>query len=375
MQRPGKPITLAGDDLYLLKKEKMETLKTKRTKHTPEVIEDIRKLRGLGLTTSEIALKLDMTYDQILGAIRRNQMPHSERRLDTPDLYEEPPVEELLEHCIKGNELVRDFDPRQREVFPKFDTKRYVGIVFHGDWHFDHYKTDLRTLMNELEEIGKAEDVFYVFNGDSGDWADIRFAGYNMPSMIMPVHLRYKVLFHMVSKIKNLLAVVSGCHDDWLKNRGFFDIISALKDKANALGLPTYYLGYGGQINMTVGKILYRMAVYHKFAGESTVNDFHPCVKYLQQMDSTADIVAIAHRHDKTGIAYAHFQRLPRVYVRSGSHQYLTDYAWKEGFGGAIARAPMVILNPFKKQMIACPNYKEGLEQLRMLNANLPKDK
>lgn len=349
--------------------------KQKHMSYDDEIVAKMRNLRELGFTTPEIAAKLGLTYNQAREAMRRNSIHAPKGKLDAWDTYKEPPVEALLEHVIKGHELARQFDPRQREVFPEFDTKRYVGVVIHGDWHFDHYKTDLRTLVTELEEIGQAEDVFYVFNGDAGDWADIRFPGFNMPSAVVPIAWRYKILFHMVSKIKNLLAVTAGCHDDWLKNRGFFDIIDALKGKANELGLPTYYLGYGGTINFKVGKVTYRIACYHKFAGESQVNDFHPCVKYLQQMDSTADVVAVAHRHDKTGIAYAHFQRQPRVYMRSGSHQYLTDYAWKEGFGGAIARAPMVILNPETKQMIACPNYKEGLEELRRLNAGLPREK
>jgi len=56
------------------------------------------------------------------------------------------------------------------------------------------------------------------------------------------------------------------------------------------------------------------------------------------------------------------------VLVRSGSHQYLTDYAWKEGFAGAIARAPMVLLNGAKKEMRACVDYRQGIEDLRRLN-------
>jgi hypothetical protein len=249
-----------------------------------------------------------------------------------------------------------------------YKTKKWVGLIFHGDWHFEHYKTDFQELIKDLERIGAEQEVFYIFNGDAGDWSDIRFKDLSMPSVIIPIELRYEILFHLVSKIPNLLSVTAGCHDDWLKNRGFFDIIAAIQKKRNIIGLSTYYLGYGGIINFKIGKIIYKIGVYHKYGNESALNDFLPCMKFLHQQDSSCDIVAIAHRHDKVGIAYQHYQHRPVVFIRSGSHQYITDYAWKEGFSGAIARAPMVLLNGEQKIMKACVNYKDGLRELRQLN-------
>jgi hypothetical protein len=190
-----------------------------------------------------------------------------------------------------------------------------------------------------------------------------------MPSVLLPIELRYEILFHLISQIPNLLSVTAGCHDDWLKNRGWYDIIAAIRKKHNALGHRTYYLGYGGVINFKVGAVRYRIGVYHKYKGESALNDFMPCMKFLQCQDSSCDIVAIAHRHDKVGVAYQYYQHRPVIFVRSGSHQYITDYAWKEGFAGAIARAPMVLLNGAKKEMRACVNYKDGIKELRSLNA------
>jgi hypothetical protein len=184
----------------------------------------------------------------------------------------------------------------------------------------------------------------------------------------LPIQLRYEIAIHLIKKIKNLLAVVCGCHDDWLKNRGFFDIIGELQKKRNESGLPTYYLGYGGFINLFLNKQIYRMAAYHKFRGESKTNDFLPCANFLRDIDGSCDVVAVSHRHDKSGISFQDYQHVPRVFVRTGSHQYLTDYAWKEGFGGAINRTPMVLLCSSEKRMLAYPSYQEGIEELQRIN-------
>jgi hypothetical protein len=339
-------------------------------------MEDLKKWRSMGMTLAEISDRMGRSVDSLFGVIRRTKMHRmsdgkypvnrwSRLKVNVKDY---PPIDKLLAHVIRGNELLRDLDPREREVYPEYPTDKWVGVVVQGDWHFDHYKSDIPAIIKDLEEIGKHDDVFYVFNGDVGEWSDIRFKGYNLPNIVVPLELRYEIIYHMAEKIPNLLAVVAGCHDDWLKNRGCFDIIGSLQKKRNALGLPTYYLGYGGFINFTVGQCVYRIAAFHKFGCESRVNDFHPCLKFLREMDYNADIVCISHRHDKCGIAYHYYQFKPRLFVRCGSHQYLTDYAWKEGFGGAINKTPMFLLNGAKKEFRACVDYRQGLAELRLLN-------
>ena len=335
-----------------------------------KAIERLNRLLKLGLTRKEITREMGVTYDSLDGAIKRYglSLKIQHDKLEVPDGLEFPSAEKLINYLQKGHELIREFDPRQREVFPEYNTKKWIGIVAGGDWHFDHYKTDLRALREDLKNIGEQEEVFYIHNGDVGDWGDIRFKFLNMPSVYLPIKQRYELILHLVSQIKNLLAITAGCHDDWLKNRGFYDIVEEIKKKQNELGIPTYYLGYGGTINFKVGKATYRIASYHKFGYESQNNDFNPNQNYLKKQDATADIVVVSHRHDKVGISYQYYQHTPRIFVRTGSHQYLTDYAWKEGFSGAIARWPMILLNGKEKRMLAMPDYKEGLEELRRLN-------
>lgn len=338
-----------------------------RIKWTEGKIKKLKYLRNLGLTTSEIADILETSIKTIEQTLYRYQIKYK-RKLVLADLKELPPDKKLIDLMIQGQEIIREFDPRQREVYPSYNTDKWVGIPFFGDLHVDHYKTDLKGIAEDFDAVGGEQDVFPIVNGDFGDWADIRFPGYNLPGMILPMRLRYKLCHEILDKLKNLLAVTTGDHDDWLNNRGFFDIIGALQERRNEKGLKTYYLGYGGFINFKVGKNTYKLGVYHRYKHESKLNIFHPNINFLRDLAPDCDVVAIAHRHDTVGISYQMYQKQPRVFIRSGSHQYLTDYAWKYGFGGAIAMSPMVLLNGAKKQMIACPNYKEGLEELRRLN-------
>jgi hypothetical protein len=324
------------------------------------------KFRRMGMTGPEIARELGVTPDIIY-----NRLKCLPNRGDIGAEEVEAGPEKLLEHLILGHELVRANDIRNREVFIDLKTPaKYIGLAFLGDLHIDHYKTDVQSIVDALESLGKSPNVHVIINGDFGDNSEIRFnpEGYHMPSIVLPLDMRMKIMHHLISKIPNLLSVTAGDHDLWVKNRAF-DMIAELTKKTNADGHMTKYLGPGGFINLTVNSLPYRLGVYHRFKTESALNDFHPCMKFLQLMDASCDIVSIAHRHDKSGIQFCHYQGMPKVLIRTGSAQYLTDWAWKEGFFGAINRSPMVFLGADKREMLIAPDYKQGLRMLEKLNA------
>jgi len=186
----------------------------------------------------------------------------------------------------------------------------------------------------------------------------------------IPIRRRYEIIKYLFTLIPNTLFIVTGCHDNWIRTRAFYDIAEELQKV-----IQGYYLGFGGTVNFKTGDITYRIASYHKFGFESMLNHFHPNYNYLRKIDATVDIVAIAHRHDIVGISQVYWQDKDRVFMRSGSQQYKTNYAWKEGFRGAINRYPMVLLNGTERRMICGVNYREGIPYLRFLNEEYQKHK
>jgi len=336
-------------------------------KWTKDKLKQLQDLLNRHMTVKEVAREMGTTISSVVNTIYRKGVVRPEK-LAMPDRKDFPKGEKLLDYIELGHKVVRKADPRQREVFPIFKTDKWVALACDGDWHFDHYKTDLGDIRASLEEFDKEKYLFWLFNGDAGDWSDLRFKDMNLPSTIVPISIRYEALMHLVDKLENLLAITAGCHDDWLKNRGWYDIPAALQKRSNRAGFKTYYLGYGGTINFKVGNHTYRIAMHHKMPGESMHNIFHPCMRYLKEIDSTADVVIASHRHDKMGVSFLYWQHQARVLVRTGGRQYITDYAWKEGFAGAINRIPVVLLNSQKKEMVAMPSLKEGIKELRRLN-------
>jgi hypothetical protein len=272
-------------------------------------------------------------------------------------------TEEFLDLVISGAKAMHKRDVRQEEVFPKYENYGWTGLVIGGDWHFEHYKTDTKTLVSDLKLIGQEPNLLFGFNGDSVDVIDLRFLELENETVSIPTRRLYEIVEYLFSLVPNTLFMVMGCHDNWVRTRARWDIMEALQSK-----IPGYYLGFGGTVNLKLGDVPYRIVAYHKYGNEAKHNIFHPCSNYLNQMDSTADVVAIAHRHDLVGVAHVYVQGQPRVFLRSGSHQYKTEYAWKEGFRGAIARWPMLLLSGKYKRMIPVTNFREGLPILRMLN-------
>lgn len=271
--------------------------------------------------------------------------------------------EKFLQLVIDGNKLLNDRDVRQEEVFPEIPFMGWIGMVVGGDWHFEHFKTNTKELIKDLKEIGSVPNLYFGFNGDMGDFIDLRFMELENDTVDIPLRRRYEIIKYLFSLVPNTLFAVCGCHDNWVRTRGRWDIIEGIHDQ-----IMGYYLGYGGIVNLKLGNVTYKIAAQHKFMGESQMNIFHPNQKYLQLIDSTLDVVCIAHRHDTVGIAQPFIRGKDRVFIRSGSHQYKTNYAWKEGFRGAIARYPMFLLNGTERRMIAVNNFREGVPILKALN-------
>jgi hypothetical protein len=271
--------------------------------------------------------------------------------------------QEFLDLVIRGNKLLNDADVRQEIVYPEIPYLGWIGLVVGGDWHFEHFRTNTQGIVDDLRLIGSIPNLYYGFNGDAGDYTDLRFMELENDTLDIPLRRRYEIIRYLFSLVPNTLFAVCGCHDNWVRTRGRWDVIEGIHSE-----IMGYYLGYGGTVNLTLGKVKYRIVALHKFMGESQYNIFHPNQKYLVQIDSDADVVCIAHRHDTVGIAQPFVQGKDRVFIRSGSHQYKTNYAWKEGFRGAIDRQPMLLLNGTERRMIAVNNFREGVPILEALN-------
>lgn len=269
----------------------------------------------------------------------------------------------LLKLIVDGNKLLNARDVRQEEVYPKVNWKKWIGLCVGGDWHIDHYRTYAEGIVADLKKIGQEPYLYYGFNGDLIDMLNLRFIELENETLTVPSRRLYEVVEYLVSLVPNMLFMVTGCHDNWVRTRARYDIIEAIQQK-----IFGYYLGFGGTLNFQVGDVTYRIVAKHKHGHESSLNHFHPCYNYLRNVDATADVIAVAHRHDIVGISHVYWQGVPKIFIRSGSHQYKTNYAWKEGFTGAVARYPMLLLNGTEKRMIAVCNFREGLPLLRRLN-------
>ena len=283
----------------------------------------------------------------------------------TPDkkMVDSASPKEWLELLMEGTRLINKCDKRQEEVHPSVDTNGWIGLVVGGDWHIEHYRTDVAEVINSLTLIGKEPNLYFGFNGDSVDVINLRFMELENEIVSIPLRRLYDVVKYLFSLVPNTLFVVMGCHYNWVRTRARYDILEAVQSS-----IMGYYLGFGGTVNFHVGNSTYRIAALHKYAQESQTNPFHPCAKYLLNMDMSADVVCLAHRHDIVGISHTHVQGVPRIFMRSGSAQYRTEYAWKEGFRGAINRYPMVLLSGSEKRMIPVNNFKEGIPILREMN-------
>ena len=164
---------------------------------------------------------------------------------------------------------------------------------------------------------------------------------------------------------EKVLALTSGCHDIFGLKASDFDVTEYLAKHSDAV-----YLGNGGLINLTVGKQTYRVMVRHKYRFHSGDNPTQTCKKMFEKMGGF-DVGVVSHNHvaaieesTKEGMD----GNLKRIFVRAGTYKTHDRYGRQLGFSSGDIGVPVVLFNPFKRDMRAFQNIEEGIDYLKFLN-------
>lgn len=269
----------------------------------------------------------------------------------------------FLEQIAAVQDTMKALDTQQNIARAVLKTNLPVGVVFPGDFHLGGRGTNHRLMVQDMlmwKALGDAVKV-----AGMGDYSE-QFVG-KLARIGLSQHVMTKDM--QIDTVKDVfcntllgqwLVFLEGNHDGWAGD----ELARYVMHMAQRCGVP--FLGKGGELFLTVGRVEYKLALWHRYPGASALNKGNN-QRRVRIDHNGADVVALAHLHN----AYVEFGQtgeVNHVGLRCGAYK-TTDEHSRDAAGNVIAdtRMPMVIFNPAEKDMLYYEDYRKGVETLLRL--------
>ncbi|HEY3363974.1 MAG TPA: hypothetical protein VGK74_02825 [Symbiobacteriaceae bacterium] len=278
-----------------------------------------------------------------------------------PDLKTKPApgwASGYLDAIIQAQSVMHDQDTTQTTVPVVIPELPPYATTFSGDWHIGGRGTDHRLLKEYFYLWRRLKGNGVIGMGDYGELFLGKLAAIGVQEHVMPPDMQIAACRDLIeSELReSLIALLLGNHD------GFTGIYANfVQELAARLKIP--FLGRGGEIHLTVGQVLYRIAAWHRYPGAGAVNKGNN--QRRASVDHNGpDVTALAHLHHQYG-ELSRNGEVDQVRCRSGALKVSDDHS-RDAAGNIFpdTRMPMVIFHPSRKSMLYFDDFRTGIEPL-----------
>ena len=358
-------------------------------KYRPWNIEDRDKLAAmldLDMGIEEIAKKLDRTVRSVEYEMSRTLETKELNKVVSPAVGNKEKREELQSAAVnfldqkipdvkyeniwdaieRFQSELKKVNTEQSEATISIETDKWIGIAFQGDLHLGNMVTNYAQLRKDKKLIEEADNVFLVINGDYCDnYISGSHAGGQLEALFPPATQKDLAKNYIESLKDKVLALVAGCHDLWSLKIDDFDLTEYLAKHGEAV-----YLGPGGTLYLTVGKVTYKLMMRHKYRYNSMDNPT-ATVKKMFEKCGGFDVGVVSHNHTasieeskKSGLD----GNLKRLFVRAGTYKVHDRFGKQQGYNEGMLSVPVILFNPKKRDIRGFQDLEEGIEYLDYLN-------
>jgi len=324
---------------------------------------------GVEKTKKKFNLK-ETTINRYIRKWKQKELPR--RILDLDIEHYEPKNDEV--------DLWEIMKKRSRNYIEKFEhrnilnatmqQKKYIAICFVGDQHLGHIGVDYELAEEHAKAIGHTNNAYAILGGDGIDnfiTSTIMSAVINqMTSPKEQIYLLHKYLSFFNGHI---LAMISGNHDIRTKKVSGLDFLTTLAKQHKLLYSPNEF-----KIKIILNGIEYKIYIRHKYRYNSSLNLTHTVKRLLKEGDYEFDIGSIYHHHQYDMESFLYHNE-EKIAIRTGSYKVADPFSREVGFNSSTPLMPMVILSPFKKEMVMFKDLEQGLDFLKYKNDNLKRGK
>jgi predicted phosphodiesterase len=339
----------------------------KHQKWTDEEHQALTELVKKGLTYQQIADELskrfgkEFTFNGVRNRLRRttkNKISYADRKNISDN------IEDYIQHLIRSQEELQQFDDRQTSVTLDIDDNKPIGIVFTGDWHVGGLYTDHKQMLKDFETIKNTDGLYNIGMGDYADnYISSSHKGGQYEQITTPEKQKELIEYLFTKYLgENNIAILKGNHDNWEYKETGEDFVKYL---ARLIESP--YLWYGGEINIRLGNQVYKIIARHTYLGNSALNTTNSQRRLFDE--TQGDVIALGHLHFNESHAKSKAGK-DTVWIRTGTYKVTDDYTqWVIG-GKGDTRQPMVILFPDEKKIIDFRDMYDGIKFLKVLRGD-----
>jgi predicted phosphodiesterase len=304
---------------------------------------EVRHLEDSGLKAENARLRAELTGG--------NRLPVETRAI--------PPIEiaDLWRAAEEDNARRIDHSNERHKFSLKLDGPLCVAFI--SDQHISIDNTvDMRRMREDAELIAETDGAYVILGGDGID-NHVKHSSAILAARSQP-HEQWRLYEHYLSIFApKIIAMIDGNHDKWTDQIAGIDMVSWIA-KQHRL----HYAPDEARIDLTVGKVLYRLAVRHQYRFNSSLNLLHTVKRWWAHGELPFDIGCIGHHHE-AAIESFRFHGLQLWGCRPGSYQITSGYSRQYGFNATVPRAPSFILFPDERRILGFPDIRDALKTLK----------
>ena len=266
----------------------------------------------------------------------------------------------LFDAIYEFQNASKKLSTRVDEATVEIDTGRPIAVGFLADAHIGAITCRYKELVERFELMVDTPG-FYLFSvGDTIDNYQPQPHSSGMFGQLIPPELQKELVENLYTKMKGRwLGAVQGCHEEWSHEADDFDWTKYLSDK---LGCPN--LGFGGFVDLKVGKQEYKIHLRHKYRFGSSVNLTHT-VKRMREQLGDFDVGCVAHHHQAAIEQVYQGDGVDRIFIRPGSFKNGDRYSRMLGFKDTGAQIPTVVFYPDRRLMIPFLHLEQAAEFMK----------
>ena len=254
----------------------------------------------------------------------------------------------------------------QKQVSIEIKSNKWIGVAMVGDLHIGNMSTNYKKMLEHRDMMAGVDNLYIMLNGDYVDNFIPTSHAAGMFEALFPPKVQKDMALDYIQKIKDqVLVLVAGCHEAFGIKAADFDLSEYLARYTDAA-----YLGDGGIVHLTIGKVKYKVNIRHKYKYSNMENPT-ASVKKLFEKTGGFDVGVISHNHvacmeeavKEGGDGYQ-----KRLFIRAGTYKTHDRYGRQLGFSEGDIGVPIVLFNPAKRDIRGFQDLQEGIEYLAYLN-------
>jgi len=288
-----------------------------------------------------------------LGIKRRK-----EKRLNGIKRVPLPSYSELIDHVIAHQSLLKKVEPpAYTKLRIRLKESEPIVLTFTSDWHLGNKGVDYSRFNEDLELIAKTEHLWLIAGGDSWDnFIRERFVGEALDALAQP-ELQRALWIQAIRKVKRrILAIGTGCHNEWTKKATGIDEIGEL-----VRGLHLLYTEHGALIELKIDEVVYRIFRIHRYRYSSSFNLTHAVKRLWEMGPHDFDVGVVEHQHVAAVEPFLKHGQW-KIAIRTGTYKVWDRFARSRGFFGATPMNPAVVLFPKEFKMVPFLDFRDAIE-------------